>query len=465
MKARTLERAKWVRTVKRPSTAISFRKNRCFFAYLRFLRLSKLHPLDYPENSILMAYVPGYTGDVFISYAHLDDRDGWVTEVKSKISSRLTADLADEPEIWFDADRLRTGDIFKQKIHDDLSNTLILLAIVSPSFIQSEFCIDQELDHFLNGLGREVFQLQKVRLDHGATPPLADPIYEVLFDEATGAAFRGEQLDARLNKIVSTLRDKMEAARQKCQNVYLARPKNDVLRAICKDLGRALHASRYAVLPNQIVRERELESKIQKWIEEAEVSIHLRTNPIDPLAATQLKIAERAGTPVIVLDRAPLPAEFPEIIAQVKALLAQTRRRGEVYFIYDYNDQEQAHGFSSEIERHSGRKVALPQPGETYHQAKLVESDGIVLFRGLAPESWFDAHREKIQQSAPLRRGRLIPEAYYLVRQGAPPQLVSNQNTPGRWEIDRVGAPQIADLRPFLDALQPSAATAAGGQI
>src|SRR5436305_2486160 len=176
-----------------------------------------------------MAYAPGYTGDVFISYAHRDDADGWVTEVKSKIASRLTADLAGEPEIWFDADRLRTGDIFKQEIHQKLSNTLILLSIVSPSYLQSEFCIERELNHFLNELGREVFQLQKVRLVEDTELPLPDSFYEVLFDEKTDTPLRGEQLDTKLNTIISTLRRKMEAARKNCKKIYLAPPKNDTL--------------------------------------------------------------------------------------------------------------------------------------------------------------------------------------------------------------------------------------------
>jgi signal recognition particle subunit SEC65 len=411
-----------------------------------------------------MAYAPGYTGDVFISYAHRDDEDGWVTEVKSKIASRLTADLAGEPEIWFDADRLHTGDIFKQAIHEKLSNTLILVSIVSPSYVQSEFCIERELNHFLNELGREVFQLQKVRLVEGTELPLPNSFYEVLFEEKTETPLRGKRLDSKLNSIISTLRRKMEAARQICKKIYLANPKNDNLRSACKDLGRALHKSGFAILPNQIVNERTLESKIQKWIEDAEISIHIRANPPDPLSAIQLRVAEQTQKPTIILDGAPSQREFPRIIEETKALLAKFSPRGEVYFIYDYNDSEQAGQFSSEIERYANRKVALPQPGETYHQSKLVESDGIVLFRKFAPEPWFHAHREKLQQAAALRRGRFVPEAHYVVRPGAPPQFVCSQDAPGRWLMDRVGAPEITDLRPFFDALPSPANAAAGGE-
>src|SRR4051794_22960586 len=108
-----------------------------------------------------------------------------------------------------------------------------------------------ELDRFLDEFGREVIQLQKVRLSEDATPPLPDAIYEVLFEASTDTPFRGEQLDVKLNKIISTIRRKMEEARQSCRKVYLAQPKNDFLRSASKELGRALHKSSFAVLPNE----------------------------------------------------------------------------------------------------------------------------------------------------------------------------------------------------------------------
>jgi hypothetical protein len=33
-----------------------------------------------------MAYIPGCGADVFISYAHLDNVDGWITRLKSKLT-------------------------------------------------------------------------------------------------------------------------------------------------------------------------------------------------------------------------------------------------------------------------------------------------------------------------------------------------------------------------------------------
>ena len=87
-----------------------------------------------------MAYVPGYAADLFVSYAHRNNHDGWVTELKSRLAGSL-ADLSADVDLWFDADRLRTGDTFKQEIRDKLSDTMMMVSVVSPAYLQSEFCM------------------------------------------------------------------------------------------------------------------------------------------------------------------------------------------------------------------------------------------------------------------------------------------------------------------------------------
>lgn len=407
-----------------------------------------------------MAYVPGYTGDVFVSYAHLDNGDGWVTEVKSKLAARLKADLAGEPEVWFDADRLRTGDVFKPEIYEKINNTLMLVAVISPAFLNSQFWMEEELNLFLDQLGREVIQLVKVPLAFGQAPPLPDAIYEELFDNDSGSPLRGSALDLRLDKIIWTIRRKMEETRQGCTKIYLAQPRKDTLRSAFLDLRHALHGSALAVLPSEIVTQRTMESKIQKWIEEAALSIHVRSSPPDPLAEWQRRVAERAGTPMIVFEGTPQKAELPAIVDQVRKMAASMRRQGEVYFIYDYSDQELAGRLRSEIALRSGRKLTLPQPGETYHKAKLSESDGVVLLRSLAPQTWFDAQKQTLRQASALRAGRDVPEAYYLVQPGMPEHVSQNQQPLGRWEIERVGLADVNDLQPFFQALSPSATDA-----
>ena len=119
-----------------------------------------------------MAYIPGCSADVFISYAHRDNVDGWVTKLKNKLVEKLTAFLAGRAEVWFD-DRIQPGVYFKEEIQQRLKDTPIFVAVVSPSYLDSEFSIVNELDWFQNQGGSEIIQLLKVPLEKFTVAPNA----------------------------------------------------------------------------------------------------------------------------------------------------------------------------------------------------------------------------------------------------------------------------------------------------
>lgn len=415
-----------------------------------------------------MAYVPGYAGDVFISYAHRDNEFGWVTELKSKLSSRLNFDLGGSVEVWFDSDRLQTGDVFKQEIRDQLNSTMIFVAVVSRAYLQSGYCMAEEFDYFLNVFGRDVIQLQIQALADDDTPPLSDPIYEHLYDPSSNLPVRDVDLDNKLHKPIASIRSKLESARAACPKIYLAQPAADALKVSTQQLARALHRARLAVLPAQVVTTRTLPSRIRKWIEDSRLSIHI-SSP-DPLSTSQLEIAQDTGLPTLILPRPPRESELPAIVEQTNTLLDQTAPRHEIYFVYDYySDHQHAAPITNQLAAlQSGRQVVFPQPGETYHQKKILESDGIVLFRREAPLAWFESHREKLKQMTALRRNSIAKEAYYVVGPGNTNHLTC-LGGPDRFEITRTGVPDAADLLPFLNALGPvsvsasSSTTTAGG--
>src|ERR1017187_4346299 len=90
-----------------------------------------------------MPYVPGCSADVFISYAHSDNQDGWVTGLKKKLIEKLNPFLAGRAEVWLD-DRIEHGVHFKQEIQQKLKDTPIFVAVISPAYLDSDFSmIDQ----------------------------------------------------------------------------------------------------------------------------------------------------------------------------------------------------------------------------------------------------------------------------------------------------------------------------------
>jgi hypothetical protein len=55
-----------------------------------------------------MAYVPGFEHDLFISYAHGDDRD-WINRLIDRLRPALKRLLGSEAQIWIDDDNLRAS--------------------------------------------------------------------------------------------------------------------------------------------------------------------------------------------------------------------------------------------------------------------------------------------------------------------------------------------------------------------
>src|SRR3954452_17313209 len=164
-----------------------------------------------------MSYVPGCSTDVFISYAHDDNRDGWVLRLKEKLTEKLNPCLAGQVEVWFD-DRIRPGEYFREEIQQKLQNTPVFVAIISPSYLYSEFCMVHELEWFQNHGGRDIFQLVKTPLEEGQQVPLPDAAYDLLHDEADGHSLTEDSLDKVLDRVVAALKVKL-------REYWEARPK------------------------------------------------------------------------------------------------------------------------------------------------------------------------------------------------------------------------------------------------
>lgn len=83
---------------------------------------------------------------LFISYAHLDNEPvaendpGWVSRFHSALETILGKRLGCKAEIWRD-ERLQGNDAFSDEILAQFSDTAALVALVSPRYVQSEWCL------------------------------------------------------------------------------------------------------------------------------------------------------------------------------------------------------------------------------------------------------------------------------------------------------------------------------------
>lgn len=91
--------------------------------------------------------------DIFISYGHLDDEDpagdvkGWVDLLVERLPRLISGTLGYLPTIWRD-ERSLTGDaLLRAAIEEGISHSLLFVPIVSPRYVQSDWCL-RELEAF-----------------------------------------------------------------------------------------------------------------------------------------------------------------------------------------------------------------------------------------------------------------------------------------------------------------------------
>ncbi|MEP6846266.1 MAG: hypothetical protein ABI861_09695, partial [Panacibacter sp.] len=121
-----------------------------------------------------MGYLSNFKYDVFLSYAHADNKtideteDGWITKFYKQFKLQLDRYLegVNTAEIWSDHE-LRKNYAFDDKIQDVIKNSAIFLAFTSNSFYRSEYCCEKELKLFYgcasgSGLGLKVNDYRRI---------------------------------------------------------------------------------------------------------------------------------------------------------------------------------------------------------------------------------------------------------------------------------------------------------------
>ena len=91
---------------------------------------------------------------LFISYAHLDnqplpsEQQGWITRFHASLEAFLNMRLGGKTEIWRD-EKLQGNDIFAAEIVAQFPHTALLVSILTPRYLKSEWCT-REVQEFCN---------------------------------------------------------------------------------------------------------------------------------------------------------------------------------------------------------------------------------------------------------------------------------------------------------------------------
>ena len=245
-----------------------------------------------------------FENQLFISYSHLDneftqrDKQGWVSEFHETLAMYLNRRLGRKAKIWFDPS-LCGNDIFSDEIVQQFPKTALLISVVSPRYVQSEWCTREAQEFCAKATGGIVVgnksRIVKVVL---FPPESLDPLPEAM-KNALGYDFyvvqerKPRELDPSLQddfskyklKIADLASDIAQLIKQLEGPPQTARPKPVVYLAECtydrRDIREALLSDLkrhgYQILPDsKLPTEADAYlSEVQKILARCQIAIHL----------------------------------------------------------------------------------------------------------------------------------------------------------------------------------------------
>ncbi|MCD6010514.1 MAG: hypothetical protein K0Q79_376 [Flavipsychrobacter sp.] len=258
--------------------------------------------------------------DIFISYAHIDDesliadKKGWISEFHRALEIRLGQLMGVKPIIWRDP-VLQGNHIFDKEIVDQFSKVAIMISIITPRYIKSEWCVRevtqfhevcQQTTGFIVNNKARVFKVIKTPVSQELHPDCIKNILGYEFyttDPATNRikemspifshAEKGywEKLDDLANDIAAYLEEikatdtsagAAQAAQQnnkQVKSIFLSESSYDT-KDLRDSIKRELQDHGYNILPyGQLsLVAPVLKDNVDEYMKEAQLAIHLVGN-------------------------------------------------------------------------------------------------------------------------------------------------------------------------------------------
>lgn len=84
--------------------------------------------------------------EIFCSYAHSDNDAGWVDEFCALLAKTFQKLTGERPSVFLDRESMMTSDLWESRIRTALQGSQVLVAVVSPSYVRSEWCRREWVD-------------------------------------------------------------------------------------------------------------------------------------------------------------------------------------------------------------------------------------------------------------------------------------------------------------------------------
>ncbi len=258
-----------------------------------------------------MSYLPGFENDIFISYTHVDNQpllageDGWITKFHYSLEKRLPQLLGEAAKIWRDP-KLKGNDYLSDTLQTQFPKTAILIAVLSPRYVKSEWCL-REIEEFakaaenseglkinnksrcikvvktplprekqpsqLQGLlGYDFFEIEqatgKLREFRQDNPPNKDQKYWDKFEDLA------QEIQQFLEMMKSPVKNGEK--KEKKESIYIAETTSDLTYERDK-IKRELEQHGYKILPDiQLPLQAPiLETTVRSYIKTCRLSVHL----------------------------------------------------------------------------------------------------------------------------------------------------------------------------------------------
>ena len=339
-----------------------------------------------------MAYVPGCTYDIFISYASENNSDRWVEvfkEVLTKELQQLLNRQFSQDFVFLDKNKLRSGQSFPEILEKAADESAMLIPVLSPGYLSSEWC-DKEKAAFLKGLPYEAAPGECL------APIVVRPIEERLLGDALRNAQRvsflqpGKQepwlagsthCTALTKQFAGDIKLALEQLRRKCRPVFLGRSLKgfEEVRGLCTT---ELQKNNFRAGPDSLDVLSD-ERLLLRDLQEAALSVHF-IGGADDSALRAAEIATEVCPGVVVLYRplgAVLAKDEKVWLAELERNLKPTRR-GKYQRLEEKHEPELLSVLLEEITRMRPPAVAPPQADV----AVICDEPDLVLARLLRQE-------------------------------------------------------------------------------
>jgi hypothetical protein len=482
--------------------------------------LAKLADNKKVQTAGSMSYVPSYQSDLFLSYAHGDDRD-WVAVFEENLRETLGRELGQKVRVWQDAKQIRVAEDWKQDIEDGIKGSAAFLTIVSPSyrtsvwcgkeraFFLNQFCTPEQmaleempcLDKMKIGKVFRFFKIIRSPWPQGAHEKFLPRLHHATFyrgqDEYTEYAAGTEDFRREIRRTALALADLLRRMRSQLEKIFVACPASDMVDT-CARLRTDLHDHDYNVRPVGISElDFTLKDLLLDEINGAVAAIFLLGPTYDPFVQFQLSEAARRGIrPLIWIQPEALSKAggkqrtFLESVSMLENLPASTRivpspneremihavrsllrspvqevgtrtPSSGVYLICDPAesvDRGLGEKWRAEIEDREELSVQLPSRtgSAERHEELLRQCDGVLLLQKSAPTKWLLENAMDVRLAERLYQRSPIRSKCFLI----------NDTTPFTdYGVRLISDPQQVDLtrlEPFLAPLRRAGIANAG---